>query len=56
MSVCKYPQALALIIADNPTHHLWAKRHLTEAGFRLVSALNELDGIDAFKSVRRILS
>ncbi|NOT83870.1 MAG: EAL domain-containing protein [Methylococcaceae bacterium] len=41
---------LVLIIDDDPTVHLWAKRHLSIAGFRLVSALNGEEGIAIFQT------
>jgi diguanylate cyclase (GGDEF)-like protein len=40
---------LVLIIDDDQTLHLWAKRHLSAAGFEIVSAFNGSDGIEAFK-------
>jgi diguanylate cyclase (GGDEF)-like protein len=40
---------LVLVIDDDQTLHLWAKRHLSAAGFVIVSASNGHDGIEAFK-------
>ena len=40
---------LVLVIDDDQTLHLWAKRHLSAAGFIIVSAVNGRDGIEAFK-------
>jgi diguanylate cyclase (GGDEF)-like protein len=40
---------LVLVIDDDQTLHLWAKRHLSAAGFEVVLAANGCDGIDAFK-------
>jgi diguanylate cyclase (GGDEF)-like protein/PAS domain S-box-containing protein len=40
---------LVLVIDDDQTIHLWAKRHLSAAGFKVVFAVNGYDGIDAFK-------
>lgn len=40
---------LVLVIDDDQTLHLWAKRHLSAAGFEIVSAINGHDGIEAFK-------
>ena len=40
---------LVLLIDDDPTVHLWAKRHLSFAGFKLVSALNGDEGIELFQ-------
>ncbi|MEQ1637127.1 MAG: EAL domain-containing protein [Methylococcales bacterium] len=41
---------LVLIIDDDPTVHLWAKRHLSVAGFELISALNGEEGIALFRT------
>jgi diguanylate cyclase (GGDEF)-like protein len=40
---------LVLVIDDDQTVHLWAKRYLSTAGFMLISALNGYEGIEAFK-------
>jgi len=40
---------LVLVIDDDQTAHLWAKRHLSAAGFTLISALNGYEGIEIFK-------
>ena len=40
---------LVLVIDDDQTAHLWAKRYLSTAGFALISALNGHEGITAFK-------
>ena len=40
---------LVLVIDDDQTAHLWAKRYLSAAGFAMVSALNGHEGIEAFK-------
>jgi diguanylate cyclase (GGDEF)-like protein len=40
---------LVLVIDNDQTIHLWAKRHLSAAGFKVVFAVNGYDGIDAFK-------
>jgi diguanylate cyclase (GGDEF)-like protein len=41
---------LVLIIDDDPTVHLWAKRHLSFAGFKLISALNGYEGMALFQT------
>lgn len=41
---------LVLVIDDDQTAHLWAKRYLSAAGFAMVSALNGHEGIEAFKT------
>ena len=40
---------LVLVIDDDQTAHLWARRYLLTAGFSLISALNGYEGIEAFK-------
>ncbi len=40
---------LVLVIDDDQTIHLWAKRHLSAAGFEVVFAINGHEGVDAFK-------
>jgi diguanylate cyclase (GGDEF)-like protein/PAS domain S-box-containing protein len=40
---------LVLVIDDDQTAHLWARRYLSTAGFTLISALNGYEGIEAFK-------
>lgn len=40
---------LVLVIDDDQTAHLWAKRHLSAAGFTLISALNGYEGLEIFK-------
>lgn len=40
---------LVLVIDDDQTLHLWAKRNLSVAGFVIVSASNGHEGIKAFK-------
>ncbi|MDD5462847.1 MAG: EAL domain-containing protein [Methylococcales bacterium] len=40
---------LVLVIDDDQTIHLWAKRHLRVAGFEVIFADNGLAGIDVFK-------
>jgi diguanylate cyclase (GGDEF)-like protein/PAS domain S-box-containing protein len=40
---------LVLVIDDDQTAHLWARRYLSAAGFAMVSALNGYEGIEAFK-------
>ena len=40
---------LVLVIDDDQTAHLWARRYLSTAGFTLISALNGYQGIEAFK-------
>ncbi|MDD5322015.1 MAG: EAL domain-containing protein [Methylococcales bacterium] len=40
---------VVLVIDDDQTLHLWAKWHLSAAGFEIVSAINGHEGIDAFK-------
>lgn len=40
---------LVLVIDDDQTAHLWARRYLLTAGFELISALNGHEGIAAFK-------
>lgn len=39
-----------LVIDDDQTVHLWAKRHLSFAGFNLISALNGREGIEKFQT------
>ncbi len=39
-----------LIIDDDQTVHLWAKRHLTFAGFKLISALSGDEGVALFQA------
>lgn len=39
---------IVLVIDDDQTIHLWAKRHLSAAGFEVVFATNGHDGINAF--------
>jgi len=39
---------LVLVIDDDQTVHLWAKRHLSAAGFEIIFAANGRDGINAF--------
>jgi diguanylate cyclase (GGDEF)-like protein len=43
---------LVLVIDDDQTAHLWARRYLSTAGFQMVSALNGYEGIEAFKKHR----
>jgi diguanylate cyclase (GGDEF)-like protein len=38
-----------LVIDDDPTLHLWAKRHLSAPDFKVISAFNGAEGITAFK-------
>ncbi|CAG7855773.1 putative signaling protein [biofilm metagenome] len=38
-----------LIIDDDKTLHLWAKRNLTEAGFNIVSCFEGIQGVESFK-------
>ncbi len=38
-----------LVVDDDQTMHLWAKRHLSGSGFKLVSAFDGREGIEAFK-------
>jgi diguanylate cyclase (GGDEF)-like protein len=40
---------LVLVIDDDQTAHLWARRYLSTAGFSLISTLNGAEGIEAFK-------
>jgi predicted signal transduction protein with EAL and GGDEF domain/FixJ family two-component response regulator len=40
---------LVLVIDDDHTAHLWAKRYLSTAGFVLISALNGYEGVAKFK-------
>jgi diguanylate cyclase (GGDEF)-like protein/PAS domain S-box-containing protein len=40
---------LVLVIDDDRTIHLWAKRHLTVAGFEVIFADNGQEGIEVFK-------
>jgi diguanylate cyclase (GGDEF)-like protein/PAS domain S-box-containing protein len=40
---------LVLVIDDDQTAHLWARRYLSAAGFAMISALNGYEGIEAFK-------
>lgn len=40
---------LVLVIDDDQTAHLWARRYLSTAGFSLISALNGYEGVEAFK-------
>jgi diguanylate cyclase (GGDEF)-like protein len=40
---------LVLVIDDDQTAHLWARRYLSTAGFSLISALNGAEGVEAFK-------
>jgi len=49
MSQLENSLRLVLVIDDDQTAHLWAKRYLTAAGFTLISALNGYEGIEAFK-------
>ena len=42
-------QPVVLLIDDDQTIHLWAKRNLPKAGFKLLSCLNGKEGIAAFK-------
>jgi diguanylate cyclase (GGDEF)-like protein len=39
---------LVLVIDDDQTAHLWARRHLSAAGFALISALNGYEGVELF--------
>ncbi|MFZ2169653.1 MAG: EAL domain-containing protein [Methylococcaceae bacterium] len=39
---------LVLVIDDDQTIHLWAKRHLSAAGFEIIFAVNGREGINAF--------
>jgi diguanylate cyclase (GGDEF)-like protein len=48
MSESEKPQ-LVLVIDDDQTAHLWARRYLSTAGFTLISAFNGYEGVDAFK-------
>ncbi len=40
---------VVLLIDDDKTLHLWAKRKLPSSGFELISCVNGKEGIDAFK-------
>ncbi len=40
---------VVLLIDDDQTLHLWAKRKLPGAGFELISCINGKEGIEAFK-------
>ncbi|MEQ1486792.1 EAL domain-containing protein [Methyloglobulus sp.] len=40
---------LVLLIDDDKTLHLWANRHLPNAGFKLISCFDGIEGIAAFK-------
>ncbi|GAB6140431.1 EAL domain-containing protein [Methylosoma difficile] len=40
---------LVLVIDDDQTLHLWAERQLSSDGFKLISAFNGQEGVDAFK-------
>lgn len=39
---------VVLVIDDDPTVHMWAKRHLSSVGYQLISALNGRDGVTLF--------
>jgi diguanylate cyclase (GGDEF)-like protein len=49
MSQSKQSLPQVLVIDDDETIHLWAKRHLTKAGFSLISALNGKEGLTLFE-------
>ena len=44
-------QPVVLLIDDDHTLHLWAQRNLPEAGFKLISCSNGIEGIEIFNEI-----